>query len=162
MATGELLVRGPGLFTGYFRDEEATAAAWHGGWLATGDVATREADGYLRIVDRLKNIYIRGGENVAPAEVEQVLRRHPAVADVAVVGVPHPRWGEVGVALVVARRGVSTDAVELVEHCRERLAAYKVPSRVRFVPELPYAGIGKVARGQQPARGHQQEGQAGW
>lgn len=106
-ATGELLVRGPGRFAGYFRDPVATKAAWRGGWLATGDVAARGEDGYLRIVDRLKNIYILGGENVAPAEVEQVLRRHPGVADVAVVGVPDARWGEVGVALVVPRHGVS-------------------------------------------------------
>lgn len=145
-ATGELLVRGPGMFAGYFRDPVATKAAWRGGWLATGDVAARDEDGYLRIVDRLKNIYISGGENVAPAEVEQVMRRHPGVADVAVVGVPHARWGEVGVSLVVPRHGVSVDAVELDQHAREQLAGYKVPHLVQFVDALPYVGIGKVAR----------------
>lgn len=122
--TGELLVRGPGLFTGYFRDPEATAAVLHDGWLWTGDVAVRDEQGYLRIVDRLRNIYISGGENVAPAEVEGVLRRHPAVADAAVVGVPHPRWGEAGVALVVVRPGVATDEQDLLDHCRRELAAF--------------------------------------
>ena len=146
--TGELLVRGPGLFAGYFRDEAATRAVWRGDWLATGDVATRDHDGYLRIVDRLKNIYISGGENVAPAEVEQVLRLHPGVADAVVVGVPHPRWGETGVALVVPRAGIAVDEVALAEHCRERLAGFKVPHAVSFVAALPYVGIGKVSRAQ--------------
>jgi fatty-acyl-CoA synthase len=144
--TGELLVRGPGTFAGYFRDEEATRAVWRDGWLATGDVATRDEDGYLRIVDRLRNIYITGGENVAPAEVEQVLRRHPGVRDVVVVGVPDHHWGEVGVALVVARQGVPCDAQELLEHARAELAAYKVPALVHFVDALPSVGLEKVAR----------------
>ena len=144
--TGELLVRGPGLFAGYFRDEAATRAIWRDGWLATGDVATRDQAGYLRIVDRLRNIYISGGENVAPAEVEQALRAHPAVEDVAVVGVPDERWGERGVALVVRRAGVVTDAPELIEHSRERLAAFKVPTAVHFLAELPYGSLGKVSR----------------
>lgn len=144
--TGELLVRGPGMFAGYFRDPEATAALWRDGWLATGDVATRDEQGWFTIVDRLKNIYISGGENVAPAQVEQVLRRHPAVADAVVVGVPDPRWGEVGVALVVPRGGVPWDEHELLEHCRELLAAYKVPTRVVAVDELPYVGLDKVSR----------------
>lgn len=145
-ATGELLVRGPGTFAGYFRDPGASGAVWRDGWLATGDVATRDADGYLRIVDRLKNIYISGGENVAPAEVEQVLRRHPGVHDVAVVGVPDARWGEVGVALVVTRAGVPCDEQELLEHARAELAAYKVPALVHLVDELPAVGLEKVDR----------------
>ena len=142
--TGELLVSGPGLFTGYLHDEEATAAVLHDGWLWTGDVATRDEDGYLRIVDRLRNIYISGGENVAPAEVEAALRRHPAVARTAVVGVPHERWGEVGVAVVVLRPGVATDEHDLLEHCRGLLAPFKVPERVLAVPDLPVVGIGKT------------------
>src|SRR5690606_30812437 len=144
--TGELLVRGPGTFAGYFRDPEATAAVWRDGWLATGDVATRDEDGYLRIVDRLKNIYISGGENVAPAEVEQVLRRHPGVRDVVVVGVPDHRWGEVGIALVVTRPGVPCDEQELLEHARGELASYKVPAEVHLVDELPHVGLEKVDR----------------
>lgn len=147
-ATGELLVRGPGMFAGYFRDEDATRAAWRDGWLATGDIATRDADGYLKIVDRLKNIYISGGENVSPAEVEQVLRQLPLVADVAVVGVPDHRWGEVGVALVVRRVGVPGDETEVLDHARTRLATYKVPSLVHFVESLPSVGIGKIGRPQ--------------
>jgi fatty-acyl-CoA synthase len=134
------------MFAGYFRDEAATRAIWRDGWLATGDVAVRDEAGYLKIVDRLRNIYITGGENVAPAEVEAALRTHPAVEDVAVVGVPDDRWGESGIALVVRRSGVVTDEAELVEHCRERLAAFKVPAGVHFVSELPYNALGKVAR----------------
>ena len=145
-ATGELLVRGPGMFAGYFRDESTTRAIWRDGWLATGDVATRDAAGYLRIVDRLRNIFISGGENVAPAEVEAALRAHPAVTDAVVVGVPDERWGERGVALVVRRGGVVTDEAELIEHCRDRLAGFKVPTAVHFVTELPYATLGKIAR----------------
>lgn len=144
--TGELLVRGPGMFSGYFRDEAATQAIWRNGWLATGDVATRDEAGYLKIVDRLRNIFISGGENVAPAEVEATLLTHPAVADVAVVGVPDDRWGEHGVALVIRRPGVVTDQAELIEHCRDRLAAFKVPAAVHFVTELPYNTMGKVSR----------------
>lgn len=145
-ATGELLVSGPGLFSGYYRDPEATAQVLRDGWLWTGDIATRDEDGYLKIVDRMRNIYISGGENVAPAEVEAVLRRHPAVAEAAVTGVPHPRWGEAGVALVVPRKGVPTDEHDLLEHCRRELAAFKVPVRVHLVPEIPSAGIGKLDR----------------
>ena len=144
--TGELLVRGPGMFAGYFRDEPATRAIWRDGWLATGDVAVRDEAGYLRIVDRLRNIFISGGENVAPAEVEATLRMHPAVEDVVVVGVPDSRWGERGVALVVRRPGVVTDAPELIEHCRERLATFKVPTGVHFVRELTHGSLGKVSR----------------
>lgn len=145
-ATGELLVSGPGLFSGYFRDPDATAQVLREGWLWTGDIATRDEHGYLRIVDRIRNIYISGGENVAPAEVEAALRRHPAVAEAAVTGVPHPRWGEAGVALVVARKGVPTDEPDLLEHCRRELATFKVPVRIHLVPEIPSAGIGKLDR----------------
>ncbi|AXH98199.1 long-chain fatty acid--CoA ligase [Ornithinimicrobium avium] len=146
--TGELLVRGPGVFSGYLHDEAATRAALRAGWLSTGDVATRDEHGYLRIVDRLKNIFISGGENVAPAEVEAVLLTHAGVEQAVVVGVPDERWGERGVALVVPRSGVVTDETELVEHCRERLAAFKVPVAVHLVPELPSVSVGKIARQQ--------------
>ena len=144
--TGELMVRGPGMFAGYFRDEAATAAIWQDGWLATGDVATRDGAGYLRIVDRLRNIFISGGENVAPVEVEAALLTHPAVEDAVVVGLPHPQWGEAGVALVVRRPGLVTDETELVEHVRGQLAGYKVPVAIHVVPELPYLAVGKLAR----------------
>jgi fatty-acyl-CoA synthase len=140
------MVRGPGMFAGYFRDPDATRSIWRDGWLATGDVATRDGSGYLRIVDRLRNIFISGGENVAPAEVEAVLQSHPAVEDAVVVGVPDERWGERGVALVVRRAGVVTDETELLEHCRDRLAGFKVPTAIHLVSELPYLSVGKVAR----------------
>lgn len=145
-ADGELLVRGPSVFAGYFRDPEATEAALVDGWLRTGDLVRRDADGYFTIVDRIKDIYISGGEGVAPAEVEAVLMGHPAVADVAVVGVPDDRWGEAGVAWVVVRRGRMTDAAELTDFARAALARFKVPREVHLVDELPRSTAGKVLR----------------
>ena len=141
---GELLVRGPNVFAGYWRNPEATAEAVRDGWLHTGDVAERDAQGFHRIHDRVKDMYISGGENVYPAEVEQVLHDHPAVVEAAVVGVPHERWGEVGVAWVVARADVDPD--ELVALCRERLARFKVPSEVRLVDALPRSSMDKVLK----------------
>ena len=145
-AEGELLVRGPGVFAGYFRDPRATAEALRGGWLHTGDLVRRDADGYFTIVDRLKDLYISGGEGVAPAEVEAVLMGHPAVADVAVVGVPDDRWGEAGSAWVVLRPGAITDAAELSEFARRSLAGYKVPRDVHFIDEIPRSTAAKALR----------------
>jgi fatty-acyl-CoA synthase len=145
-AEGELLVHGPSVFAGYFRDAAATGAALVDGWLRTGDLVRRDADGYFTIVDRIKDIFISGGEGVAPAEVEAVLMSHPAVADVAVVGVPDERWGEAGAAWVVVRRGRVTDAAELTEFARASLARFKVPREVHFVAELPRSTAGKVLR----------------
>ncbi|PFG42445.1 fatty-acyl-CoA synthase [Isoptericola jiangsuensis] len=145
-ATGELLVRGPGVFAGYFRDPEATAAAFAGGWLRTGDLVERDADGYHRVVDRLKDLYIVGGENVSPAEVEGVLRRHPGVVEAAVVGVPDERWGEVGRAFVVARTDRPTDTEDLLAFCRAELAAFKVPHHVELVDRLPRTSLDKIPR----------------
>ena len=130
-ASGELLVGGPGVFAGYFRDPAATAAVLAGGWLRTGDLVERDAEGYIKVVDRLKDIYISGGENVAPAEVEAALLAHPAVAQAAVVGVADERWGETGVAFVVIRPGMATDEQELLDHCAARLARFKVPATDR-------------------------------
>ncbi|WP_448004024.1 class I adenylate-forming enzyme family protein [Agromyces bauzanensis] len=145
-AEGELLVHGPSVFAGYFRDPAASDAALVEGWLRTGDLVRRDADGYFTIVDRIRDIYISGGEGVAPAEVEAVLMGHPAVADVAVVGVPDERWGEAGAAWVVVRRGRVTDAAELTEFARASLARFKVPREVHFVDELPRSIAGKVLR----------------
>jgi fatty-acyl-CoA synthase len=145
-AEGELLVHGPSVFAGYFRDPEATAATLVDGWLRTGDLVRRDTDGYFTIVERIKDIYISGGEGVAPAEVEAVLMSHPAVADVAVVGVPDDRWGEAGAAWVVVRRGRVTDAAELMEFARASLARFKLPREVHFVDELPRSTAGKVLR----------------
>ncbi|GAA4840092.1 class I adenylate-forming enzyme family protein [Garicola koreensis] len=145
-AVGELLVAGPSVFAGYFGDPDATARALAGGWLRTGDLVERDAEGYFRIVDRLKDIFIRGGENVVPSEVEQVLATHPGVADAAVVGVPDDRWGETGHAFIVRRRGVLVDETTLDEHCAEHLSAPKRPSAYSFVAVLPRTGLDKVAR----------------
>jgi fatty-acyl-CoA synthase len=144
--TGELLVRGPGVFAGYWRDERATDTALRGGWLHTGDIAERDAEGFYRIRGRLKDMYISGGENVYPAEVEAALHDHPAVADAAVVAIPDERWGEVGLAVVVLRTGRSADEGELVAFCRGRLAAFKAPRAVRFASELPRSPSGKLLK----------------
>jgi fatty-acyl-CoA synthase len=114
------------------------------GWLHTGDVADVDDEGCYRIRGRLKDMYISGGENVYPAEIESVLHDHPAVADVAVLGAADERWGEVGIAFVVAKERVSEEA--LVEHCRDRLARYKVPKRVRFIDALPMSAMNKVLK----------------
>ncbi|GAA1470342.1 class I adenylate-forming enzyme family protein [Microbacterium thalassium] len=145
-ATGELWVRGPSVFAEYLGDPEATEAAFVDGWLRTGDLAHRDATGTYRIVDRLKDIFISGGENVAPAEVEHALRLHPLIDQAAVVGVPDPVWGERGVAFVVPARGAVLSVDEVMAHARRNLAAFKVPIRVEFVTELPRATIEKVAR----------------
>ena len=143
-ADGELLVRGPNVFPGYWRNPDATEAALAGGWLHTGDVVERDDEGYFWIKGRLKEMFISGGENVYPAEVESVLHEHPRVADAAVVGVPDERWGEVGVAFVVCDGEVSE--AELVEFCRARLARFKVPKSVRFVDVLPRNSMGKLQK----------------
>jgi fatty-acyl-CoA synthase len=136
--SGELLVRGPGVFAGYWGGPP------HRGWLHTGDLAERDERNCYRIIGRLDDRYVSGGENVAPAEVERVLRTHPAVADATVVGVPDERWGAVGVAFVVTRSTVDGEALRA--WCRERLAGFKVPVRVTIVDSLPTTGLGKVRR----------------
>ncbi|MEZ3161469.1 AMP-binding protein [Microbacterium sp. BWT-B31] len=147
-ATGELWVRGPSVFAGYLGDPAATERAMHDGWLRTGDIVHRDADGILRVVDRLKDIIISGGENVAPAEVEAALLRHPLVEAAAVVGVADPVWGERGVAFVVRADGAALSADEVLAHARRNLAAFKVPVRIEFLAELPRSAIDKLARGQ--------------
>ena len=145
-ATGELWVRGPSVFAGYLDDPNATARAMAGDWLRSGDLAARDVDGVYRIVDRLKHIYVSGGENVAPAEVEEALHRHPLVRDAAVVAVPDRLWGERGVAFVVPVAGAAPSPGELLAHARSQLAAFKVPVRVELVDELPRSTIEKLAR----------------
>jgi malonyl-CoA/methylmalonyl-CoA synthetase len=140
----EVLLRGGQVFSGYWRNPGATAEALHGGWLRTGDVGEIDADGSLAIRGRLKELIITGGLNVYPREVEVVLEQHPAVAEVAVAGLPSERWGEEVTAFVVARSPVAED--ELVAHARARLAAYKCPRAIRFVASLPRNALGKVLR----------------
>jgi len=150
-AENELQVRGPNVFAGYWRNPDATAAAFTSdGWLRTGDVAECDDEGFYRIRGRLKEMYISGGENVYPAEVEAVLHAHPRVLDAAVVGVPDERWGEVGIAFVVTA-GVGED--ELSEWCRARLAGFKVPKSFRLIGEIPRNGMGKVQKQELRATG---------
>jgi fatty-acyl-CoA synthase len=143
---GEILIKGPKVCKGYWRDEGTTAVAMRGGWLHSGDLGYLDEDGFLFIVDRLKDMIISGGENVASLEVERVLYEHPGVQEVAVVGSPDPRWNEVPVAYVVVREGVAIDVDELDAFCRERLAKYKTPKGFRFVAELPRNPSGKVLK----------------
>jgi fatty-acyl-CoA synthase len=145
-ATGELLVRGPSVFAGYFRAPEQTALALHDGWLHTGDLVHRDAEGYYQVIDRISDMYISGGESISPAEVENVLAGHPAVSDIAVFGVPDERWGEVGVAGIVVRAGVATDEEDLLGFCTGRLAGYKIPKAVVFVDHIPRSGGNKILR----------------
>lgn len=145
---GELVVSGPTVFLGYFRNQEATDRALRAGWLHTGDLAERDEEGYYRIVGRIKDIYISGGESVSPAEVENVLFEHPAVADAAVVGVPSERWGETGVAFVVKRPGQEVSDTQLIAWSQDQLARFKAPSAVRFVEVIPRTASAKILRSQ--------------
>jgi acyl-CoA synthetase (AMP-forming)/AMP-acid ligase II len=141
---GEIVVAGPTVMRGYHRDRRATAAALRGGWLHTGDLGQRDADGYLFWTGRVKDLIITGGENVSPTEVEEVLRAHPGVADVAVIGTPHPRWGEQVTAVVVRRTGVTVDGPTLEAFAGTRLAGHKRPRRIEFVATLPRNAANKV------------------
>lgn len=141
---GEIRVRGPNVFAGYWRNEAATLEVLQHGWFATGDIATADPDGYVTVHDRRRNLIISGGENVYPAEVERVLLAHPAVAECAVVGRPDPRWGEVPVAYVVRRPGRPCDEASLVAHVQAELARFKAPRAVVFIDTLPRNALGKV------------------
>ncbi|WP_327256418.1 long-chain-fatty-acid--CoA ligase [Streptomyces sp. NBC_01244] len=141
---GEVVIRGHNVFAGYLDDPEASAAVLIDGWFRTGDLGVRDEDGFLTIVDRKKDLIIRGGYNVYPREVEEVLARHPAVAEVAVIGLPDPARGEEICAVVVLRHEVTED--ELVAWSRERLGRHKYPRIVRFLPELPLGPSGKVLK----------------
>ncbi len=144
---GEVLVRGYGVMSGYWDDPESTAEAIDAdGWLHTGDVGVLDEAGNLRITDRIKDMYVVGGFNAYPAEIEQVLVRHPGVSEAAVIGVPDERMGEVGKAFVVPRTGASVTAEELIAWCRERLANYKVPRSVELIYVLPKNATGKVTK----------------
>jgi fatty-acyl-CoA synthase len=144
---GELVLRGPSAMGGYFGDDEATADAFdEHGYFHTGDLARVDDEGYFFIVDRLKDMYVSGGENVYPAEIEAVLYAMPGVAMCAVVGVPDDRWGEVGAAFVVPVPDATLDEGAVLEHLRGRLARFKIPTSVRFVDDLPVSGAGKILK----------------
>ncbi|GAB3366835.1 class I adenylate-forming enzyme family protein [Amycolatopsis echigonensis] len=141
---GEVVVRGPNVMRGYLNRPEATAATIVDGWLHTGDVGRFDEDGYLVLVDRIKDMIIRGGENLYPKEIENALHAHPAVLEAAVVGAPHPVLGELPVATVTLYPGAVASEAELLEHCRARLTRVKVPARIDIVPALPRNPVGKI------------------
>jgi len=143
---GEVCMRGDNVMLGYYRDEPATEEAFKGGWFHSGDLGVVHPDGYIELRDRLKDVIISGGENIATIEVEQALAAHPSVSEVAVVAAPDERWGEVPVAFVTAAGGASPDQDELREFARGRLARFKVPKRIEVVDELPKTGTGKIQK----------------
>lgn len=148
MELGEIALKGPKVFEGYWRNEEATAEAIRDGWFHTGDVGRIDEDGYLYVEDRKKDVIVSGGENIASPEVERVLYENPDVLEAAVVAEPHERWGEVPKAFVVLKHTLGThdDALRLQEFCRQRLAKFKVPAAIEFVSELPRTPTGKVLK----------------
>jgi acyl-CoA synthetase (AMP-forming)/AMP-acid ligase II len=145
---GEIVVRGPKVCAGYWRDPDATAAAMRGGWFHTGDVGMLDDDGYLYVVDRLKDMILSGGENVASLEVERALYDHPDVLEAAVIGRADERWGEVPVAYVVRRDAATVTEDDLIALCASQLARYKVPRAVSFIDALPRNPSGKVLKRQ--------------
>jgi len=143
---GELHLAGEHVCSGYWNNPAASQEANPDGWFRTGDLAYRDSEGFYYIVDRKKDMFISGGENVYPVEVEAAIYRHAAVAEAAVIGVPDPKWGEVGKAVVVCKPGTTVSAEDLLEHCRGLLARYKVPKLVEFRPELPKSAAGKILK----------------
>jgi fatty-acyl-CoA synthase len=143
---GEIVVRGNVVMKGYYDDPEATAEAMRGGWFHTGDAAVVHKSGYVEIRDRIKDVIISGGENISSVEVEGVLLRHPAVQEVAIVGLPHERWGEAPQAFVVLKAGATATEAELREFARANLAHFKAPQGVTFLAELPKTATGKVQK----------------
>jgi len=145
---GEVAVRGPGVMLGYWNKPQETAAAVRDGWMFTGDGGRMDEDGYLYIVDRIKDMIVTGGENVYSVEVERVISMHPAVASCAVIGVPDQQWGELVHAVIVRKPGVSLEAQELIDHCKAHIANYKCPRQVSFVDAMPLSGAGKILKTQ--------------
>jgi len=143
---GEIVVRGSIMMTEYWQDPVKTEATIRGGWLHTGDLAYRDTDGCFYLIDRAKDMYISGGENVYPAETERVLKCHPAIEDIAIVGVPHKTWGETGHAFVMLKPDVETNSEAIIAFCDGRLARYKWPKQVTFVKDLPRTALGKIRK----------------
>ena len=143
---GEIVHRSPQLLAGYFNDAEKTAAAFHGGWFHSGDLATVDDEGYITVVDRKKDMIKSGGENVASREVEETIYRLPAVSEVAVIGLPDPYWIEAVTAIVVVKAGQQLDELAVIAHCRQHMAGFKVPKRVLFTDALPKNPSGKLLK----------------
>jgi long-chain acyl-CoA synthetase len=143
---GEIVVRGANVMKGYWKMEEETWQALRGGWLHTGDMARMDEEGYLFLVDRKKDVIKSGGENIYSREVEEVIASHPAVKEIAVIGVPDDRWGEAVKAVIVAKEGIHCTAKEILDHCQNNLAGFKRPKSVSFVSALPKNVIGKILK----------------
>ena len=143
---GEIIVRGNVVMHGYYRDPEATAKVIRDGWFHIGDAAVVHPDGYIEIRDRLKDVIISGGENISSVEIEGILLRHPAIQEVAVVGLPHEKWGESPHAFVVLKAGAVVTETELNEFARPRMAGFKIPKGFTFVSELPKTATGKIQK----------------
>jgi acyl-CoA synthetase (AMP-forming)/AMP-acid ligase II len=144
---GELVVRGTNVMRGYWHNPDETQRAFRQGTFRTGDIGRQDADGFVYILDRLKDMIVTGGENVYSGEVEAVIYQHPAVSETAVFGIPDPQWGELVMACVVLKPGIAISAEELIAHCRRFLAGYRIPRRIEFLPhELPKSGSGKILK----------------
>lgn len=144
--SGEIVLRGPNIFKGYFRNPEATAAAFRNGWFHTGDIGYRDEDGFYYIIDRKSDMIIRGGENIYPREIDELLYRHPAIEAAAVIGVPDKLYGEEVAAFVVLKKNMTATEADLIAFCRQHLADYKCPKTIRFVNELPKGPTGKLLK----------------
>jgi long-chain acyl-CoA synthetase len=144
--TGEIAIRGPNIMKGYFNNPEETAKVLRNRWLHSGDIGRLDANGYLYIVDRIKDMIISGGLNVYPTEVEEVLYTHTAVEECAVIGMPHTEYGEAVTAFVILKQGLTCSEAELIGFCKERIASYKAPKRIMFVDQLPKSPAGKILK----------------
>ncbi|RAH99289.1 acyl-CoA synthetase [Acuticoccus sediminis] len=145
-ASGDICVTGPGVFAGYYNNPEANAKSFRNGWFVTGDIGYVDAEGFLYITGRASDMYISGGSNVYPREIEELLLTHPTVKEVAIIGIPHPKWGEVGLAVVIAAEGETLSEAALAAHLDGKLARYKLPARYVFLDEMPKTGYGKIAK----------------
>jgi long-chain acyl-CoA synthetase len=143
---GEIVVRGEQTLTGYFRNEDGTRKAYEGGWFHSGDMARRDEEGFFYIVDRMKDMIITGGENVYSREVEEVLYKHPAVSEAAVIGLPDPKWGENVTAVIVLKAGMTATEAEIIAAVKDHLAGYKKPKKVIFIDEMPKTVSGKLIK----------------
>jgi long-chain acyl-CoA synthetase len=143
---GEICIKGPGVMQGYWKRPEETAAALRNGWLHSGDTGTMDDEGYVFIVDRVKDMVNVAGFKVYPAEIEQILYRHPAVKELAIYGIPHAQKGEAVKAAIVLKKGANATREDIIEFCRENMAAYKVPAEISFIDELPKSSTGKILK----------------
>lgn len=143
---GEILIKGPNITPGYWNNEEATKNSFIDGWLITGDAAQMDEEGFIYIVDRQKDMYISGGENVYPAEVENVLYQLPQIAEAAIIGIPDEKWGESGMAFIVVKNNENLSETKIIDHCLKNLAKFKIPKSIEFIDALPRNGTGKVLK----------------